>query len=107
VTKTVELIKQVSPETIIVLGGPEVSFPPDSPVVVELSDYVVMGAAEKSFRELCEQLLSGNRPIIKEIQSDELPLDKLALPYQYYSDEDIKNRLLYVEDASSPNAHRM
>jgi len=56
-----------------------------------------MGAAEKSFRELCGQLLSGNRPINKEIQSDELPLDRLALPYQYYSDEDIKNRLLYVE----------
>ena len=97
VTKTVELLKQVSPETIIVLGGPEVSFLPDKPAVVDIADYVVMGAAEKSFRELCLLILSGNKPIEKAIQSDELPLDQLQLPYQYYTDDDIKNRLIYVE----------
>ena len=97
VTKTVELLKQVSPATIIVLGGPEVSHLPDKPAVVDLADYVVMGAAEKSFRELCQLILSGNRPLTREIQSDELPLDQLQLPYQYYTDDDISNRLIYVE----------
>lgn len=97
VTKTVELLKQVSPETIIVLGGPEVSFLPDKPAVVDIADYIVMGAAEKSFAELCRLILSGNKPLEREIQSDELPLDQLQLPYQYYNDEDIKNRLIYVE----------
>ncbi len=97
VTKTVALLKQVSPETIIVLGGPEVSHLPDKPAVVDIADYIVMGAAEKSFRELCQLILSGNKPLEREIQSDELVLDQLQLPYQYYSDEDIKNRLIYVE----------
>ena len=97
VTKTVELLKQVSPETIIVLGGPEVSFLPDKPTVVNLADFIVMGAAEKSFAELCRLILSGNNPLEREIQSDELPLDQLQLPYQYYNDDDIKNRLIYVE----------
>jgi radical SAM superfamily enzyme YgiQ (UPF0313 family) len=97
VTKTVELLKQVSPETVIVLGGPEVSHLPDKPTVVDIADYVVMGAAEKSFRELCQLILSGNKPLVREIQSDELPLDQLQLPYQYYTDDDIKNRLIYVE----------
>jgi len=97
VSKTVELLKQISPETIIVLGGPEVSHLPDAPAVVEIADYVVMGAAEKSFRELCQLLLSGNKPLAKEIQSDELQLDQLRLPYEYYTDDDIKNRLIYVE----------
>ena len=97
VTKTVELLKQVSPETIIVLGGPEVSFLPDKPVVADMADYVVMGAAEKSFRELCQLILSGNKPLEREIQSDELPLDQIQLPYKYYTDDDIKNRLIYVE----------
>jgi len=97
VTRTVELLKQVSPETIIVLGGPEVSHLPDKPAVVDIADYVVMGAAEKSFRELCQLILSGNKPLVREIQSDELPLDQLHLPYQYYTDDDIKNRLIYVE----------
>jgi len=97
VTKTVALLKQVSPETIIVLGGPEVSHLPDKPAVVDIADYIVMGAAEKSFRELCQLILSANKPLEREIQSDELALDQLQLPYQYYSDEDIKNRLIYVE----------
>jgi radical SAM superfamily enzyme YgiQ (UPF0313 family) len=97
VTKTVALLKQVSPQTIIVLGGPEVSHLPDKPAVVDIADYVVMGAAEKSFCELCQLILSGNKPLEREIQSDELALDQLQLPYQYYNDEDIKNRLIYVE----------
>ncbi|NOQ90819.1 MAG: B12-binding domain-containing radical SAM protein, partial [Gammaproteobacteria bacterium] len=97
VTKTVKLLKQISPETIIVLGGPEVSQLPDKPAVVDIADYVVMGAAEKSFRELCQLILSGNKPLAREIQSDELALDKIQLPYKYYTDDDIKNRLIYVE----------
>ena len=97
VTRTVELLKQISPETIIILGGPEVSHLPDKPAVVDLADYIIMGAAEKSFRELCQLILSGNKPVDREVQSDELPLDQLQLPYQFYTDEDIKNRLIYVE----------
>jgi len=97
ITKTIELIKQVSPQTVIVLGGPEVSHLPDKPAVVDIVDYVVMGAAEKSFRELCELILSGNRPLNNEIQSDELSLNRLRLPYEYYTEDDIKNRLIYVE----------
>lgn len=97
VTKTVELIKQISPEIVIVLGGPEVSHLPDKPAVVDIADYVVMGAAEKSFPELCQFVLAGKRPQGREIQSDALPLDQLQLPYRYYSDDDIKNRLIYVE----------
>lgn len=97
VSKTIALLKQVSPETIIVLGGPEVSHLPDRPAVADIADYVVMGAAEKSFRDLCELLLSGNKPLQREIQSDELPLDQLQLPYRFYTDDDIKNRLIYVE----------
>ena len=97
VTRTVELLKQISPETIIILGGPEVSYLPDKPAVVDLADYIIMGAAEKSFRELCQLILSGNKPVDREVQSDELPLDQLQLPYQFYTDEDIKNRLIYVE----------
>ena len=97
VTKTVALLKHVSPDTVIVLGGPEVSHLPDKPAVVDIADYVVMGAAEKSFQVLCQSILSGDKPLQREIQSDELPLDQIQMPYQYYTQEDIKNRLIYVE----------
>ena len=76
VTKIVELLKQVSPETVIVLGGPEVSHLPDKPAVVDMADYVVMGDAEKSFHELCQLILSGNKPLERVKQSNELALDQ-------------------------------
>ena len=97
ITKIVQLLKQIAPEIVIVLGGPEVSFPPDSPEVVAIADYTILGAAEYSFRQLCGLILSGNKPLEKTIQRVELPLEQLTLPYQYYSDEDITNRLIYVE----------
>lgn len=97
VTRTVELLKQVSPDTVVVLGGPEVSHPPDLPAVCEIADYVVTGSAEKSFRELCVAILSGYPPVERLIRSEELPLEALVLPYEHYTDEDIRNRLIYVE----------
>ena len=97
VSETVALIKQISPETIIILGGPEVSHYPDHPDVVELADYVIQGAGEISFHKLCEQLLSGEKPPEKIIEGEIIALDQLKLPYAYYTDEDIRNRMIYVE----------
>ena len=97
VTETVAMLKQVAPEVVVVLGGPEVSHIPDQPEVVALADYVVKGAGEVSFRLLCEQVLSGRKPLNKIIEGDVVTLDKLQLPYQFYNDEDIRNRIMYVE----------
>lgn len=97
ITQVVALIKQVSPQTIIVLGGPEVSHYPDHPEVVQLADYVIEGAGEISFRKLCAQLLAGVAPAAKVIKGEVVPLAQLQLPYAWYSDEDIKNRMIYVE----------
>jgi len=97
VTKTVTLLKQIAPDTFIVLGGPEVSHYPDVPAVTDLADYVISGAGEVSFPLLCEQLLSGHRPENKFIEGKILPLNELTLPYDYYNDNDIRNRLIYVE----------
>ncbi|MDH3342899.1 MAG: cobalamin-dependent protein, partial [Gammaproteobacteria bacterium] len=56
VSETVALIKQISPETLIVIGGPEVSHAPDLPAFAELADYIIEGAGEISLRKLCTQL---------------------------------------------------
>ncbi|MEE9326936.1 MAG: DUF4080 domain-containing protein [Cocleimonas sp.] len=96
-TETVALIKQIAPEVTIVLGGPEVSHLPDKPEIIDFADYVIQGAGELSFRKLCEQLLDGKAPLNKVINGESESLDKLASPYSYYNDEDIRNRLIYVE----------
>jgi radical SAM superfamily enzyme YgiQ (UPF0313 family) len=94
---TVALIKQIAPDIIIVLGGPEVSHHPDLPAVCELADYVISGQGEQSFRQLCEQVLDGSAPEAKLIEGQPMKLDEIALPYRFYNDEDIRNRLIYVE----------
>ncbi|PHS26599.1 MAG: B12-binding domain-containing radical SAM protein [Methylophaga sp.] len=97
ISKTVAMLKQIAPDVLIVLGGPEVSHHPDVPAVTDLADYVISGAGEVSFPHLCEQLLTDARPDNKFIEGKVQPLDEIALPYQYYNDEDIRTRLIYVE----------
>ena len=97
ITETVEILKQIAPQVIIVLGGPEVSHLPDKPAVVDIADYVIQGAGEISFRALCQQLLNKQKPLNKVIVGVAENLVKLALPYEFYNDEDIKNRIIYVE----------
>jgi len=97
VTQLVAMLKQIAPEVVIILGGPEVSHPPDLPEVASLADYVITGPGELSFRQLCEQLLAGQKPLNKTVSGVSVPLEQLVLPYQYYSEEDIRNRITYVE----------
>ena len=97
ITQLVAMLKQIAPEVVIVLGGPEVSHPPDLPEVTALADYVITGPGELSFRQLCEQLLAGKKPLNKIISGVSVPLEQLVLPYRYYSEDDIRNRITYVE----------
>ena len=97
VTKTVAMLKQIAPDVVIVLGGPEVSHYPDVPAVTDLADYVISGAGEVSFPTLCRQILADDRPENKFIDGEVIALEQLKLPYDFYSDEDIRTRLIYVE----------
>ena len=97
ITRLIQLIKQINSNIYIVLGGPEVSHIPDQPRVVDIVDYVIKGAGEISFKQLCLQLLNHQKPIEKIIQGIQVPLEQINLPYLYYNEEDIKNRLIYVE----------
>ena len=93
----INLLKQIAPEVIVFVGGPEVSHPPDLPDAAKLADYVITGAGEKSVKDLCEQLLNQKSPDEKIIKGIGVSLEHLEMPYEFYTDEDIKNRLIYVE----------
>ncbi len=97
VTKAIALIKQISPETVIVVGGPEVSYEQKQQTVCRLSDYVIAGPADVSFRNLCRGILQGPRPPDKFISQQPPPLDEIKFPYHLYSDEDVAHRIVYVE----------
>lgn len=92
-------LKRVAPETIIVLGGPEVSYETDQQAICELADHVITGEGDVAFPALCRELLSPedhSRP--PHIIHAPVPnLNELTLPYDEYSDDDIAHRVLYVE----------
>ena len=93
----VAILKQVAPQIVIVLGGPEVSHPPDLPELAGLADYIITGVGEISFPVLCRQLLSGEQAEQKIISGVSAALSELASPYACYNEVDLRQRILYVE----------
>lgn len=96
-TELVGILKQVSPGTVIVVGGPEISYETDAQPLAAMADYCISGNADIEFRELCRQVLGNKPPTQKHIAARPFPLSQLQFPYRYYSDEDIANRVVYVE----------
>ncbi len=96
-TQVIALLKQVQPDLIIVLGGPEVSHEWENQPIVALADYLITGPADLAFTTLCQLVLADTPPAAKIIVAESPALDQLRLPYRLYTDEDIAHRLIYVE----------
>lgn len=96
-TQVVAMLKAVQPEVIVVLGGPEVSDDAEQREIGRLADYVIGGEADLAFAAVCQSLLAGRLPERKVIAAEPPSLDRLALPYDGYSSEDLAHRLTYVE----------
>jgi radical SAM superfamily enzyme YgiQ (UPF0313 family) len=96
-TAVVSLLKKLRPELIVVLGGPEVSHEWEGQRIVDLADYVVLGEADLSFAELCNKILAGHHPSEKIQHTPRPDVNLLRFPYEYYDEQDIANRVIYVE----------
>jgi len=105
-TQVIALLKAVAPHITVVLGGPEVSYENDNQAIVEYSDYVITGWGETSFKQLASEILkkddcssADHETKIRQkiIKGDQPKLAQIAMPYHLYDDDDIKNRVLYVE----------
>jgi len=96
-TRLVADLKRVRPETVVILGGPEVSYEIESQEIVRLADHVISGEADLTFPKICEDILSGRSPEQRVIAA-ELPLfSQLQLPYDLYDERDVQSRVIYVE----------
>jgi radical SAM superfamily enzyme YgiQ (UPF0313 family) len=104
--EVIMVLKKVSPDIIVVLGGPEISYETETQPHLNWADYVIKGEADFAFRELCSHLLEKtdlNISLKKAasgtiILSPSLPdIKKIEMPYDLYNESDIQNRVIYVE----------
>jgi len=92
----VATLKKVSPETIVVLGGPEVSYLPMR-VSFDAADYIIQGEGDLAFYQLTKALLSGLPPSERIFKAPLPDINAIKIPYDYYTEEDVDNRYIYVE----------
>ncbi|MBL92505.1 MAG: B12-binding domain-containing radical SAM protein [Myxococcales bacterium] len=92
-----ERLRVVAPEIIVVLGGPEISYATEAHPLWGLANYVVTQEGEVSFYQLAKKLLNGQKPLLKVVAGELPAVQHMNLPYALYSDEDLQNRILYVE----------
>jgi len=105
VSDLIEILKKVSPDTIIVLGGPEAGYMPHR-VDFSKANYIISGEGEVAFYALCKEILTvcipklelGNEKAFPHFIKAPIPdLKAITSPYRAYSDEDIAHRMIYVE----------
>lgn len=96
VQELIAILKKVAPHVLIILGGPEASHFPHR-VDFSGADYIIQGEGDIAFYKLCKTLLEGQIPDGCVIKAPMVDLSAIKLPYDYYTDHDIKNRYCYVE----------
>jgi radical SAM superfamily enzyme YgiQ (UPF0313 family) len=95
--EVVSILKKVAPHIYVILGGPEISYETEDQPLAKICDYIIKGEADFLFYQLCKKILANELPENK-IFSAQLPdIESIRLPYYLYTDEDIKNRIIYVE----------
>ena len=91
-TEVIATLKRVRPDLTVILGGPEVSFEVEAQEIVRLADYVITGEADLEFAGICAQLLAGHSPPQKIIAAEPPDLNRLTLPYDLYTEDDVAHR---------------
>lgn len=115
ITPTLQVItrlKLAKPETIVIIGGPEVSYEPERILLEHPEiDYCIVGEGEESFAALLSRLIGENhcsvtgermQPVATKmeeriIQGQAVDLGRLPSPYPVNLKERYCNKLVYVE----------
>lgn len=96
IRRNIHILKSIHPDIIIIAGGPEISYGVDKNLE-SLLDFIIPLEADLAFAQLCTRILNGCLPGQKIYQHGEPDVNKIELPYELYSSEDIKNRKIYLE----------
>ena len=93
----IKCLKALAPDVAIVLGGPEVSYEIEGQEIAQYADVVITGEADLTFAGVCREILEEGAPSQAVVRSPVPSLSEIVLPYDLYTDDDIQNRIVYVE----------
>ncbi len=93
ISRLITDLRKILPQTVIVLGGPEVSEIPIEALGKYQPDYVISGPGEKAWPELLLALKEGSK--IPQIVEKTVSIEQTAFPY--LPKDDLKNHLVYYE----------
>lgn len=112
ISQTLEVckrIKKISPNTKILLGGPEVSYEYDDVIAQDCIDYIIIGEGEIPFEKFVEQYPAiENVPNLVYEKDEKVIFNKENItfdiknlegrnPYQYDDPSTLINRVCYIE----------
>jgi len=93
VRRTMEIIRERNPGIAVIAGGPELIAVQECP---PWADHVITGEADIEFGRLCAGILNGEKSA-RLIRAEPADTANISLPYGEYTNEDIQNRMIYVE----------
>lgn len=93
------IIRSIRPGCVVILGGPEVYDATETSALAEVADFIIVGEGEEVLTALISQLSRKSVPNNKVIQASPVSLTHVPTPYAYYTEEDIRNRIIYVESS--------
>lgn len=98
-TRVARQIRLLRPDIILVGGGPELADELDTLPLFQILDYVIVGEGEAALTDLACRLRNGQPLDSKVIHGPVPELNDIASPYTTYTEEDIRNRIVYVESS--------
>ncbi|HWR08119.1 B12-binding domain-containing radical SAM protein [Sporomusa sp.] len=113
VLQLASLIKKIRPQTVVILGGPEVSYQPEGILADQAAvDYIILGEGEQTFKRLLAALVDGqamesiaglayrSRGAIVVSQPQVVAkLDDIPFPYIKEEMPLLKDKILYYESS--------
>lgn len=106
-----EIIAQTRPDIHIIIGGPEIASPESrqNDNLFKFANTIIIGEGERAFAAICTSLLCDKNILSRDypeyinlvdqkiIYAPKPDINTLSLPYDEYTDDDLKHRILYVE----------
>jgi len=92
---TARILRTTAPHMKMIAGGPELTTDYTN---ADLFEQCIIGEGETALLESCREWLNNSQTVLPGIvKATPVAVDTLQLPFAYYTDEDIANRVIYIE----------